>query len=114
MADKTATNKDEAIEINQRSKTQQIIEVADLKAVLKTPEGFRFIQRIMDRSKVLNNCFTGNSSTYFNEGRKAVALDVLRDIILIGPEISPTIIQELFTSNDFLPKQKQLEENEDG
>ena len=109
MADKVATDKSEAIEIGKRNKAQEITEQDDLKVLLKDPHGFRFIQRVLDRSKIMNNCFTGNSSTYFNEGRKAVALDVFQDIRAVAAEVSPTIIQELFLNEDYLMENQEEE-----
>ena len=109
MADKVATDKSEAIEIRKRNKAQEITEQDDLKVLLKNPHGFRFIQRVLDRSKIMNNCFTGNSSTYFNEGRKAVALDVFQDIRAVAAEVSPTIIQELFLNEEYLMENQEEE-----
>ena len=110
--DKSATTKDEALEIDKRSEEMRQIEQDDLKHLLKDPHGFRFIQRIMDRSKIMSHCFTGNSGTYFNEGRKSVALEVFVDIQAVAEEVSPTIIQELFLKQEY--RTLKLKENEDG
>jgi hypothetical protein len=109
--DKTATTKDEGAKIQERSEALETIERDDLKKLLKEPHGFRFIQRVLDNAKILNNCFTGNSWTYFNEGRKAQALDVFADILVVAEEVSPTIIQELFLNKEYR-ELKQLEEKE--
>ena len=111
--DRSATDKTEAIEIQKRSEALEKIEQDDLKFLLKNPHGFRFIQRIMDMSKIMNNCFTGNSSTYFNEGRKAVALDIFVDIQAVAAEVSPTIIQDLFLNQDYRTIKQPEEKNDE-
>lgn len=55
-----------------------------LAALLKTPSGRWFLMRLLDNSYVLGQCFTGNSTTFYNEGKREVGLQVLRDITRLG------------------------------
>lgn len=55
-----------------------------LKELLDTPSGRWFIMRLLDKTKVLSDCFTGNSQTFYNEGRRKVGIDLVNDIALLG------------------------------
>lgn len=55
-----------------------------LTALLKSASGRWFLMRLLDNSYVLGQCFTGNSTTFYNEGKREVGLQVLRDITRLG------------------------------
>lgn len=55
-----------------------------LKDILSSDSGRWFLMRLLDNSHVLGSCFTGNSTTFFNEGRREVGLQILRDITMLG------------------------------
>lgn len=52
----------------------------DLEKVLATPEGRRVLTRVIDNAGVFNRSFTGNSETFFREGRRSVGLDLVEHI----------------------------------
>ena len=54
--------------------------------LLKTPSGRWFLMRLLDKTKVLSDCFTGNSSTFYNEGRRKVGVDLVNEIAALGLE----------------------------
>lgn len=47
------------------------------KVFLSTPEGKEVLGRLVDYSGILDQAFTGNSSTYFNLGKQEVGLYLL-------------------------------------
>jgi hypothetical protein len=55
-------------------------ELHDLRTLMGTVEGRRFIWRLLDRAGVFRTSFTGNSTTFFNEGMRNIGLIVLADI----------------------------------
>ena len=55
-------------------------ELADLKLVMESTEGRRFIWRLLDRAGVFRTSFTGNSTSFFNEGQRNMGLIVLADV----------------------------------
>ena len=55
-------------------------ELRDLRDVLKTKSGKRFFNRLFSKCKMYNTSFTGNSTTFFNEGKRSVALEIFEDI----------------------------------
>lgn len=52
----------------------------DLKAVVSTPEGKRFIASILADCGIYRSSFTGNSQTFFNEGQRAAGLRLIHRI----------------------------------
>lgn len=55
-------------------------ELADLKMVMDSLEGRRFVWRLLDKAGVFRTSFTGNSATFFNEGMRNMGLVVLADV----------------------------------
>jgi len=51
---------------------------ADIGSVLKTPQGRDVIWEILSLCGIYDNQFTGNSGTFFNEGRRSVGLDLIQ------------------------------------
>ena len=58
-----------------------------LETLLKSEEGRWFIAQLMKNEGLTTSAFTGNSATFFNEGRRAVAVDIYQTIKrLLGVE----------------------------
>jgi hypothetical protein len=57
-----------------------------LMELLLTPSGRWFLMRLLDAAKVNAPCFTGNSQTFYNEGRREVGLMLLNNIAALGLE----------------------------
>lgn len=57
------------------------IELADMKKLMAIREGRRFVWRLLDRAGVFRTSFTGNSTTFFNEGMRNIGLIVLADVM---------------------------------
>ena len=55
-----------------------------LTELLSTKCGRWFLMRLLDATKVNSICFTGNSKTFYNEGRRDVGLSILADIAALG------------------------------
>ncbi len=61
-------------------------ELEDLHAVLKTGAGRRFIWRQLEKGRPLASAYTGNSNTYFNEGKQEAAKELFSDILMYFPK----------------------------
>lgn len=59
-------------------------EVDDFKKVLSLPEGRRVMWKILSDSGVFRSSFTGNSTTFFNEGKRDIGLLVLGGVNAAG------------------------------
>lgn len=55
-----------------------------LTELLSTESGRWFLMRLLDATKVNAVCFTGNSKTFYNEGRRDVGLSILSDVAKLG------------------------------
>ena len=55
-------------------------ELNDLRVVMATVEGRRFVWRLLEKAGVFRTSFTGNSTTFFNEGMRNMGLMVLGDV----------------------------------
>jgi hypothetical protein len=79
-------------------------ELHDVNNVMATPEGRRVMWRLMEISRVFQSCFTGNSRTFYLEGRRDVGLEFYADIMEICPE----------QMNQAILERKEREELENG
>lgn len=52
--------------------------------LLNDERGRWFINRLLDKTCVVAKCFTGNSTTFYNEGRRDVGLGVVASIAQLG------------------------------
>ena len=53
---------------------------AALEALLKSEEGRWFVARLMKNEGLTTSAFTGNSATFYNEGRRSVVVDIYANI----------------------------------
>jgi hypothetical protein len=73
-------------ELQEKRKRKREQELEDLKKVLKTPEGERVLWRIIKKTKFLDSSWTGNSTTFFNEGMREVGRILLAEITEAAPD----------------------------
>lgn len=60
-------------------------EVEDLKVILATAGGRAFIWRFLSYCGVYRTSYTGNSTTFFNEGKRQVGLHLLDEVFEADP-----------------------------
>lgn len=73
-------------EIAGRNKRQRDRELGDIRKVLSTPEGRRFVWRIMSTCGIFRSSMTGTSQTFFNEGQREIGLFLLNETGLARPD----------------------------
>jgi hypothetical protein len=66
-----------------------------LKKVLRTPEGKLVVFNILMKTKFFESSYTGNSGTFFNEGKRDVGREVLIDVKDAAPEMTAQFFEEL-------------------
>lgn len=66
----------------------------DLEFLLKNPSGKRFIAGLLAEAGVFDKTFTGNSKTYYNEGRRSIGLDLFHEIMDFNPAAFTEMWQE--------------------
>jgi hypothetical protein len=69
----------------------------DLEAVLDLPAGRRVLMRLIDGTGVFVRSFTGNSETFYREGRRAIGLDLVEHIESVRPGSFATLQTEALT-----------------
>lgn len=69
-------------------------EIKDLKELLDNPAFRRFIWRMLTRFGLFRASFTGNSQTFFNEGRRNEGLWLLSEIANADPKGMATLMTE--------------------
>lgn len=67
---------------------------ADLRRVMGSESGRRFINRLLSRCGVYRSSFTGNSETFFREGARNVGLFLLAEIQAHCAEEFLTMLKE--------------------
>jgi hypothetical protein len=94
LADEAAAKRNEkALEEKRRQYDE------DLLAVMRSPVGRRFIWRLVDDTTgVFASSFTGNSETFFREGRRSVGLFVMNEIRRVAPTETVHMYQEQLTA----------------
>lgn len=55
-----------------------------LRNILKTKDGRWFIMRLLDKTKVNCETFTGNSQTFYNEGKRSIGINLVQEITALG------------------------------
>lgn len=61
-------------------------ELNDIRSMLKTPYGTRFLRRLMKEGRIFCSTYTGSESTYFYEGQRNLALKFFGDVAEAAPE----------------------------
>lgn len=86
-------------------------EIEDLKKLLSMPEGRRYIWRLMAHAGVFRTSFTGNSTTFFNEGKREIGLMVISEVMNASPSSFTQMQNE--SVNEQKKLSKQLEQSDD-
>jgi hypothetical protein len=55
-------------------------QVEDFKWLMAHKQGRRFVSRLLNLTGVFRTSMTGNSSTFFNEGRRDIGLQLMAEI----------------------------------
>lgn len=85
----------EKAEITQQQKNQRLSENEDIKMVMSTAEGRRFVNKLLERAGIYRCSFNGQSNnTIFNEGGRNQGLMLLSDIQTAAPGSYATMLKE--------------------
>lgn len=79
---------------NELSRRKRDREDGDLRKILSIPEGRRLIWKILSETGIYRSSFTGNSETFYNEGRRRIGLFILEEIMKVKPEAYTQMQQE--------------------
>ena len=69
-------------------------QVADLQWLLANAQGRRVLARILDMSGTGRNSFTGSSTTFYNEGRRSIGVELEAEAKALAFDHYITMLQE--------------------
>lgn len=75
-------------------------ELGDIASILTTEEGRRFYWRVMVRCGLFKSSFTGNNTTFFNEGERNIGLMLIADLNEAAPQAYLQMLQESMKKGD--------------
>lgn len=81
----------------EKTKRDQWLE--DIKFVMSSAAGRRFVWGLLEMGNIFRVCFTGNSTTFYNEGKRELLLPIYSDIMEKCPELFHAAQRENFISN---------------
>lgn len=84
-------NKHEQQAAEQRARE---VELEDIAWLMSQPRGRRIMWRLLGIAGIFRSSFTGNSATFFNEGRRDVGLQFLSDVNEIAADDYIRMTQE--------------------
>lgn len=64
----------------EKYKLETDAEIKDVKAIMATGEGRRFMWRLLEKTGLYKTSFTGNSTTFFNEGQRNIGLWLISQV----------------------------------
>ncbi len=85
-----------ADEIQARKETLERVEqdiASAIESIADTLQGREFLWWLFELCGVFGSSYTGNSDTYFNEGRRAIGNEVLHRLVKVKPEIFQAMIR---------------------
>lgn len=96
----------------QKAKKKIEREDNDLKKLLVVVEFRRFIWRLLTFTGMYKTSFTGNSTTFFNEGKRQVGLFILGAVMRANSSAFAQMQQEFYsekTSEELIKQKEDLE-----
>ena len=69
----------------------------DIRKVVSLPEGRRIYYYVLEKAGVFRSSFTGNSTTFFNEGARNVGLIMLGDLMEAKPDALNQMMRENYS-----------------
>lgn len=83
---KNAADEQQISNAKQKEKLGRERELNDLKFLLSSEQGRRFVWRYLELCGVFKSSFTGSSETFFLEGQRNIGLKLLADVMEADPE----------------------------
>lgn len=80
--------------LTEREKRGRELELSDVAFILGSEQGRRFFWRYLTLCHVFETSFTGNNTTFFNEGERNIGLIMMADLNNSCPETYIKMLQE--------------------
>lgn len=105
------SNTDKEEKQRKKDDRRRIRELSDLSKILNCVEGRRLIWRILSEAGLYKNCFTGNSQSFFLQGKQAVAQWLLSEVMSAQRTAFANMQQEFYSERTSEEIQKQKEDS---
>jgi hypothetical protein len=96
---KNAADEAQVKEAGQKVKRGRELELGDFRGIMDSLSGRRFVYRYISKCGVFEQSFTGNNTTFFNEGQRSIGLSLMADINEACPELYMRMIEESRAKN---------------
>lgn len=95
-----ASDEHEVQQATAKSKRSQDRDLADLKRLLQEDWGRRFVWRVLETSGLFRSSFTGNSTTFFNEGQRNIGLWLVDEVLAADADAYLSMLKQNRGDND--------------
>lgn len=91
---KNAADEQQVKEAGGKAKRGRERELDDFRNIMESVSGRRFVFRYISECGVFTDGFTGNNTTFYNEGKRSIGLRLLADINDACPELYTKMMEE--------------------
>lgn len=81
-------------DLTKEQKNKRAKEIEDLRFVLNDQRGRRVINRLLEKTGVYRNPFTGNSETYFRCGEMNIGQFIVAEVQAVSPDSYTNLLKE--------------------
>ena len=81
-------------DLTKEQKNKRAKEIEDLRFVLNDQRGRRVFNRLLEKTGVYRNPFTGNSETYFRCGEMNIGQFIVAEVQAVSPESYTNLLKE--------------------
>lgn len=93
-------NYKEGEDFNETQKRKQLEDREKLRKLLETKIGREHVFSILEDSFIFTSAFTGNSKTFYNEGKRDSGLKMFNAVLDLDPQIFANMCTEFRNKND--------------
>jgi len=86
--------------MDEQQEIQRRNELNDIRKIAATQEGKRFFRRLFAEGRIMSTTFTGNSTGFYLEGHRKLALVFLGDLVEACPEMAGEILIQTKGADD--------------
>lgn len=94
MSQHNATDKKQLDKKRLRENFDSKQELRDWRELLENPAFRRIVWKLLEETKIFATSFTGNSTTFYNEGMRNIGLKIQAKLIEAKPEAYPQMMIE--------------------
>ncbi len=104
------TREDKAKKAAERKRKR---ELSDIRLIIKSPEGRRFIWRLLEKAGIFVRSYTGEvNSTMFNEGKREIGNWMFSELFDANPNAFTQLSQEHDSEVESEKRLEEMEENQ--